>query len=126
MSMLGKTPWNKGLRGATTHSAATRAKQSASHTKHGHRPGAGASPTYRSWAGMLQRCRNPNNPRYRDYGGRGITVCERWSSFVNFLADMGERPPGKTLDRRDVDGNYEPHNCTWSTPKEQHANRRKA
>lgn len=75
---------------------------------------------------MQRRCRNPNATRYERYGGRGIKVCERWKGedgFANFLADMGERPDGKTLDRVNNDGNYEPSNCRWATPLEQGANK---
>lgn len=81
------------------------------------------TPTYQSWRRMKERCLNPENGSYPRYGGRGVTVCERWMSFKNFLADMGERPKGMTLERRDNDGNYEPDNCVWATPKQQARNR---
>lgn len=92
---------------------------------HGHSQGGRVSPTYGSWHNMLRRCSEPTHNRYHLYGGRGVTVCDRWAnSFENFLEDMGERPEGKTLDRVDVNGNYEPANCKWSTPTEQARNRR--
>jgi hypothetical protein len=76
---------------------------------------------------MRGRCYRPEMNGYKSFGGRGITVCERWlDNFAAFLEDMGERPAGKTLDRIDVDGNYEPTNCKWSTPAEQIANRRRS
>lgn len=84
-----------------------------------------ASRTYKTWESMLRRCLNPKDKDYENYGGRGITICARWQEgFSNFLADMGERPEGKTLDRKEVNGNYEPGNCKWSDPQEQAKNRR--
>jgi hypothetical protein len=81
--------------------------------------------TYTSWQAMLGRCRNPANDHFAQYGGAGVTVCERWTSFENFLDDMGERPEGQTLDRYpDKTGNYEPANCRWATPQQQSWNRR--
>lgn len=80
------------------------------------------TPTYNTWRAMRARCKEVNNHKYRIYGALGITVCERWESFANFLEDMGERPEGKTLDRIDPYGNYEPSNCRWATIAEQNAN----
>lgn len=83
------------------------------------------TPTHRSWNSMLQRCGNPNRDNYEFYGGRGICVCDRWKTFENFLADMGERPEGCTLDRYpNNNGNYEPGNCRWATHAQQMKNRR--
>lgn len=81
------------------------------------------TPTHVSWESMKMRCNGVNDPSYPRYGGKGIKVCERWKKFKNFLEDMGERPPGKTLDRIDNTGNYSPENCKWSTKKEQQRNK---
>lgn len=79
---------------------------------------------YASWAKMQVRCFRETDRSFKHYGGRGITVCDRWRSFENFFVDMGSCPPGKTLDRKDVNGNYEPGNCRWATDHQQARNRR--
>ena len=81
------------------------------------RHGKATSSTYKIWNQIHQRCKNPKTTHYHRYGGRGISVCERWNDFRNFLYDMGERPAGLELDRIDNDGNYEPSNCRWVTHK---------
>ena len=94
--------------------------------QHGHSRHGKQSRTYRSWKGAKNRCFNINEPGWVDYGGRGISMCDRWKdSFPTFLADMGECPPGMSLDRfPDNDGNYEPGNCRWATRQQQRLNQR--
>lgn len=104
----------------------SRAKISLTNRKHGHAGKRAQSRTYQCWAAMLRRCRNPRVKEYPHYGGRGISVCARWRRFENFLADMGEKPTGLSIDRIDNDGNYEPINCRWATAKQQANNRRGA
>lgn len=94
-------------------------------SKHGHSAGGTGSPTYQSWVAMVARCTSPTSGGYSYYGGRGVTVCDRWlESFENFLEDMGERPDGKTLDRIDDALVYSKATCRWATRKEQQRNRR--
>ena len=90
------------------------------HKKHGY----AYSSTYKVWRLMKNRCFNSSDPYYHNYGGRGITVCERWLTFENFLNDMGNKPDKKTLDRIENDGNYEPLNCKWSDWQDQCFNTR--
>lgn len=103
-------------RKSTRDAIEARRRSTTTHGKH-------RTPTYRSWEGMKQRCRNPKATGYARYGGAGISVCERWLKFENFLADMGERPEGTTLDRIDSSGDYEPGNCRWADRSAQNRNR---
>lgn len=93
--------------------------------KHGNAVRKQTTTEYYIWNGMIRRCHNPKNKDYQRYGGRGIQVCERWRrDFSAFLVDMGPRPPNKSIDRINNDGNYEPLNCRWATAKEQRQNTR--
>lgn len=82
------------------------------------------TPEYRAWQDMRQRCNNPKCKAFKDYGARGIKICDRWGLFENFLLDLGERPHGMSLDRKQVNGNYEPSNCRWATTTDQNRNLR--
>lgn len=92
--------------------------------KHGQTVRRGRTGAYASWAHMIERCSNPNVKEWKDYGGRGISVCESWKSFDNFYADMHDRPKGLTIERVNVDGNYEPGNCVWDDKFRQAQNKR--
>lgn len=103
-----------------------RDKQNESHLTHGHSRKSAITSEYRIWLGMKMRCINPKVESFKYYGGRGIKVCDRWiDSFENFFSDMGKRPTVKhSIDRINVNGNYEPSNCRWASPIEQRRNRR--
>ena len=95
-----------------------------SRATHGARRGGKRTPEYESWRAMMARCEYPNNNEYFRYGARGVRVCERWHDFALFLADIGPRPVGHSIDRINPYGDYCPENCRWADAKTQRANRR--
>lgn len=118
-----KSVYGSSLRSETSKSCGCLRKKLGlpAYVKHGH----SNTKTYYSWAGAKSRCLNPKDASYKYYGGRGITICERWfSDFRLFLEDMGEKPEGFSLERKDVNGNYEPGNCKWILKSKQALNRR--
>lgn len=119
------------LKNKQTKSCGCIVREKNNNFKHGNSKVGKKSKTYIAWANMLRRCTNPNNKQFKDYGGRGITVCLRWSNkengFQNFLEDMGECPPGLSLDRinnNQLMGGYSLENCRWETNTQQHRNKR--
>jgi hypothetical protein len=114
------------LRAGKTHSCGCIKPKRTSERKmvHGDAKKGAIAVEYATWQAMLRRCDTPSNIGYPNYGGRGIKVCERWHDYRNFLADMGRRPPNLSLERKNVDGDYEPSNCIWATPREQRLNQR--
>lgn len=111
------------LRNGHTLSCGCVQKERASKAKKTH--GCTGTKTYRTWQSMHRRCADPKNKDFRNYGGRGIAVCDRWKVFENFLFDMGKAPAGMHIDRIDTNSNYEPSNCRWVTPQENMNNTRR-
>jgi hypothetical protein len=93
-------------------------------TSHGQAARGRKTRLYKAWAGMIARCTVPSATGYARYGGAGVMVCDRWMDFENFAADMGEPPPGKSIDRKEGSKGYEPGNCHWASRQEQNENRR--
>lgn len=114
------------LTSGSTQSCGCKRKEliGATHTTHGHTKRHRPTPEYQAWGSMLARCRNPKNSSYPDYGGRGISVDERWLDFNAFLSDMGPRPPKASLDRIDNGKGYSKENCRWATQVQQANNTR--
>jgi hypothetical protein len=113
------------LRSGSTHSCGCLKRENLNRFEHGHKRHDYESPTHSSWHATIQRCTNPNATGYERYGGAGVTVCNRWLTFENFLADLGERPDGTTLGRFGDVGNYEPRNAKWMTRTEQETEKKK-
>ena len=113
------------LRGGSTASCGCLAREVFSKTaaRTNYRHGMTYSPEWRTWSSMLTRCNNEKSKCYRYYGAKGVSICERWRSFENFVADVGPRPAGTTLDRIDNSRGYEPENCRWATIDVQNRNR---
>jgi hypothetical protein len=113
------------LEATTVRSLEEDSKPKSGKIRHGGTIGRAMTPEYCAWVSMRQRCTNPKNPSFKNYGARGIQVCERWGSFENFLVDMGRRPSSQhSIDRKNNDDGYEPFNCQWATKIEQINNRR--